>query len=126
MRLLLHAHSLVPVCAAPVPHAVCARSLLQARERARIMAAAKRSRALAAQRVAAGQVVAQEDAARVIQSGIRGALWRRRVKREAEQEHMFIGMKPQVGPELKTALIEMLCLALAGPRVGAASCRACT
>jgi hypothetical protein len=37
----------------------------------------------------------QEDAARVIQSGIRGALWRRRVKREAEQEQMFIGMKPQ-------------------------------
>lgn len=68
----------------------------QARERARMMAAAKRSRALAVQRVAAGLVVAQEDAARVIQSGIRGALWRRRVKREAEQEQMFIGMKPQV------------------------------
>ena len=36
-------------------HAVC----VQARERARMMAAAKRSKALAAQRVAAGLVVAQ-------------------------------------------------------------------
>jgi hypothetical protein len=68
----------------------------QARERARMMAATKRSRALAAQRIAAGQVVAKEDAARVIQAGIRGALWRRRVKREADQELIFIGMKPQV------------------------------
>lgn len=62
-----------------------------------MMTATKRSRALAAQRIAAGQVVAKEDAARVIQAGIRGALWRRRVKREADQELMFIGMKPQVG-----------------------------
>ena len=60
------------------------------------MAAAKRSRALAAQRIAAGLPVAKEDAARVIQAGIRGALWRRRVKREADQELMFIGMQPQV------------------------------
>lgn len=75
-----------------------------------MMAAAKRSRALAAQRVAAGQVVAQEDAARVIQSGIRGALWRRRVKREAEQEQMFIGMKPQVRPSLDFAARGPVCL----------------
>lgn len=61
-----------------------------------MVAAAKRSRALAAERIAAGVVVAKEDAARVIQSGIRGALWRRRVKREAEQELVFTGMKPQV------------------------------
>lgn len=61
-----------------------------------MVAAAKRSRVLAAERIAAGIIVAKEDAARVIQSGIRGALWRRRVKREAEQELVFIGMKPHV------------------------------
>lgn len=68
----------------------------QARERARMMAATKRSRALATQRIAAGLPVAKDDAACVIQSGIRGALWRRRVKREADQELIFIGMKPKV------------------------------
>lgn len=61
-----------------------------------MVAAAKRSRVLAAERIAAGVVVAKEDAARIIQSGIRGTLWRRRVKCEAEQELVFIGMKPQV------------------------------
>lgn len=68
----------------------------QARERARAVSSAKRSRALAAQRIAAGQVVAKDDAARVIQSGIRAALGRRQVKREADQELVFIGMQPQV------------------------------
>jgi hypothetical protein len=78
-------------------HNACVDTILpQAQERARMVAAAKRSRALAAERIAAGVVVAKEDAARVIQSGIRGALCRRRVKREAEQELVFIGMKPQV------------------------------
>jgi hypothetical protein len=59
--------------------------------------AVKRSRSLAAQRLAAGLPVSKEDAARVIQAGIRGALWRRRVRREADQELVFIGMQPQVG-----------------------------
>lgn len=72
-----------------------------------MMAATKRSRALATQRIAAGLPVAKEDAACVIQSGIRGALWRRRVKREADQELMFIGMKPKVCraflPEIRLA-----------------------
>lgn len=82
--------------------------LPQARERARLVSAAKRSRSLAAQRMAGGLASAKDDAVRVIQAGIRGALWRRRVKREADQELMFIGMKPQVGrlrhkPQLCTA-----------------------
>jgi hypothetical protein len=32
----------------------------------------------------------------IVQSVLRGCLWRQRVKREANQELVFVGMKPQV------------------------------
>lgn len=40
--------------------------------------------------------LSHEEAARKIQAAIRGFLWRRRIKKEADKELMFIGMKPKV------------------------------
>jgi hypothetical protein len=38
-----------------------------------------------------------DEAARKIQAAIRGFIWRRRVKREADKEAIFLGMMPKVG-----------------------------
>eukprot|EP00878_Enallax_costatus_P041489 GHUV01048282.1.p1 GENE.GHUV01048282.1~~GHUV01048282.1.p1 ORF type:complete len:110 (-),score=22.61 GHUV01048282.1:22-351(-) len=76
----------------------CAESVLvQARERMRMVASAKRSRALEEKRRQAGIPLAKDDAVTKIQSMLRGHLWRSRTRREANQEQVFIGMKPQVG-----------------------------
>lgn len=70
---------------------------MQARERARLVASAKRSRALDERRRQAGVALGKEEAVTRIQSTLRGHLWRGRVRREANQELVFVGMKPQVG-----------------------------
>lgn len=75
-------------------HAGCV--VLQARERMRMVASAKRSRALEEKRRQAGIPLAKDDAVTKIQSMLRGHLWRSRTRREANQEQVFIGMKPQV------------------------------
>ena len=45
-----------------------------------------------------GVALTQDAAATKIQSAMRGFLWRLRIRREANNELMFIGMKPRVGP----------------------------
>jgi hypothetical protein len=44
-----------------------------------------------------GVALTQDAAATKIQSAMRGFLWRMRIRREANNELMFIGMKPRVG-----------------------------
>jgi hypothetical protein len=44
-----------------------------------------------------GVALGGEEAATRIQAAIRGKLWRNRVRREADNELQFIGMKPKVG-----------------------------
>jgi hypothetical protein len=76
-----------------------ARTHTQARERCRRLAAAKHARAAAAAAaLSAGGLPrpSKNDAARVIQAGVRGMLMRTRVRRDAEQELAFIGMRPRV------------------------------
>ncbi|KAG2497810.1 hypothetical protein HYH03_004081 [Edaphochlamys debaryana] len=67
----------------------------QARERARLAAIAKRQRQIEDRRVRLGVTLSHEEAARKIQAAIRGFLWRRRIRKEADKELMFIGMKPK-------------------------------
>ncbi len=43
-----------------------------------------------------GVTLGHDEAARKIQAAIRGWLWRRRIRKEADKELMFIGMKPKV------------------------------
>lgn len=71
-------------------------ALLQARERMRMVASSKRSRALEEKRRQAGVLLTKEEAAVRIQSALRGHLWRNRVKAEAHQEMVFMNMRPQV------------------------------
>eukprot|EP00878_Enallax_costatus_P017399 GHUV01018273.1.p1 GENE.GHUV01018273.1~~GHUV01018273.1.p1 ORF type:complete len:830 (+),score=314.81 GHUV01018273.1:156-2492(+) len=79
----------------------------QARERMRMVASAKRSRALEEKRRQAGIPLAKDDAVTKIQSMLRGHLWRSRTRREANQEQVFIGMKPQpVDPKTDPQVIE--------------------
>lgn len=61
-----------------------------------MVASAKRSRAVEEKRRQAGVPLAKDEAVTCIQSALRGHLWRSRVRREANQELVFIGMKPQV------------------------------
>lgn len=68
----------------------------QARERARLAAINKRQRQIEDRRVRLGVTLGHDEAARKIQAAIRGWLWRRRIRKEADKELMFIGMKPKV------------------------------
>lgn len=67
----------------------------QARERARLAAINKRQRQIEDRRVRLGVTLGHDEAARKIQAAIRGWLWRRRIRKEADKELMFIGMKPK-------------------------------
>lgn len=79
----------------------------QARERTRLVASAKRSRAVEERRRQAGVALSKDEAVTKIQSMLRGCLWRNRVRQEANQELVFVGMKPQpVDPKADPQAIE--------------------
>ncbi|KAF6264066.1 hypothetical protein COO60DRAFT_270081 [Scenedesmus sp. NREL 46B-D3] len=79
----------------------------RARERTRLVAAAKRSRAVDERRRQAGVPLSKDEAVTKIQSVLRGCLWRSRVRREANQELVFVGMKPQhVDPKADPQVVE--------------------
>lgn len=67
----------------------------QARERARMLSIVKKQRAIEDKRSAMGVPLTHEEAARRIQAAIRGFIWRRRIKKAADDELTFIGMKPK-------------------------------
>eukprot|EP00201_Polytomella_parva_P022593 CAMPEP_0175045650 /NCGR_PEP_ID=MMETSP0052_2-20121109/4556_1 /TAXON_ID=51329 ORGANISM="Polytomella parva, Strain SAG 63-3" /NCGR_SAMPLE_ID=MMETSP0052_2 /ASSEMBLY_ACC=CAM_ASM_000194 /LENGTH=479 /DNA_ID=CAMNT_0016309235 /DNA_START=59 /DNA_END=1495 /DNA_ORIENTATION=- len=67
----------------------------QARERARLAAINKKQRQIEDRRLRMGVTLSHDEAARRIQSAIRGWLWRRRIKDDADKELVFIGMKPK-------------------------------
>lgn len=60
------------------------------------MASFKRGRSLEERRRQTGVLLSKDQAATRIQSVVRGHLARTRVKQEAVQELMFVGMRPQV------------------------------
>ncbi len=60
------------------------------------MAGIKRQRQLAEKRSKAGVLLGQDDAATRIQAAARGFIWRRRIRRDADAELIFIGMRPKV------------------------------
>lgn len=79
----------------------------QARERTRLVASAKRSRAVEERRRQAAVALSKDEAVTKIQSMLRGCLWRNRVRQEANQELVFVGMKPQpVDPKADPQAIE--------------------
>ncbi|WIA42292.1 hypothetical protein OEZ86_008306 [Tetradesmus obliquus] len=79
----------------------------QARERTRLVASAKRSRTVEERRRQAGVALSKDEAVTKIQSMLRGCLWRNRVRQEANQELVFVGMKPQpVDPKADPQAIE--------------------
>jgi len=67
----------------------------QARERARLVGILKKQRQIEDRRSKMGVPLTHDEAARRIQSAIRGFIWRRRIKKESDRELMFIGMKPK-------------------------------
>eukprot|EP00775_Hariotina_reticulata_P000779 gene779-1092_t len=79
----------------------------QARERGRAVASFKRGRALEERRRQTGVLLSKDQAATRIQSVVRGHLARTRVKQEAVQELMFVGMRPQpVDPRFDPQVLE--------------------
>lgn len=71
--------------------------LVQARERARFMAITKKQRQIEDKRSRMGVALSHDEAARRMQAAARGFITRRRIRREADRELVFIGMKPKVG-----------------------------
>ena len=68
----------------------------QARERARYLSILKKQRQIEDKRSRMGVALSHVEAARRIQAAIRGLIWRRKIKRDSDQELMFIGMMPKV------------------------------
>lgn len=71
----------------------------QAREKAAMMLMLKRQRQLEDRRSKLGVALGHDEAVTRIQSVIRGFIWRMRVRREADHEQAFIGMRPLVRAE---------------------------
>lgn len=67
----------------------------QAREQARMLSIRKKQRQIEDRRSSMGVPLSHEEAARRIQAAIRGFIWRRRIKASADDELVFIGMKPK-------------------------------
>ncbi|KAK9817170.1 hypothetical protein WJX72_010626 [[Myrmecia] bisecta] len=67
----------------------------QARERSRIMRSVKRQRQLEDKRTRAGMALNVDEAAMKIQACMRGSWWRSKVRQNADEEQVFIGMKPK-------------------------------
>ncbi len=82
----------------------------QARERARSALAVKKQRRLEDKRSALGVALSSEEAVTRIQSCMRGAIWRKRVAKEADHELMFVHMKPKVRGHMTLAV--MMCMRL--------------
>eukprot|EP00798_Chlamydomonas_sp_ICE-L_P010681 gene10681-12371_t len=70
----------------------------QGRERARLVALVRKQRQMEDKRSRMGIPLSHDEAATRIQAAARGFIWRCRIKREANEELMFIGMKPKKDP----------------------------
>lgn len=67
----------------------------QGRERAQLVGLMKKQRQMEDKRSRMGIPLSHDEAATRIQAVVRGFIWRRRIKRQADEELMFIGMKPK-------------------------------